>query len=101
MYRKQKYDFVYIFLAYGSVSVNEDIATIGLHSNAQGKFNCFLDGSPLQQCNIHATLYNACTVTVICIAIHKDRPIMLIFYLLRYAAVLIKISYYAQNYAQE
>ena len=31
----------------------------------------------------------------------RDRPIMLIFYLLCYAAVLIKFTYYAQNYAQE
>ena len=33
----------------------------------------------------------------------RDRPIMLIFYLLYYAAVLIKFTYYAQNnyYAQE
>ena len=32
---------------------------------------------------------------------HRDRPIMLIFYLLCYAALLIKFTYYAQNYAQE
>ena len=31
----------------------------------------------------------------------RDRPIMLIFYLLYFAAVLIKFAYYAQNYAQE
>ena len=31
----------------------------------------------------------------------RDRPIMLIFYLLCYAAVLIKFTYYTQNYAQE
>ena len=31
----------------------------------------------------------------------KDQPIMLIFYLLCYAAVLIKFTYYAQSYAQE
>ena len=31
----------------------------------------------------------------------RDQPIMLIFYLLCYAAVLIKFTYYAQNYAQE
>ena len=31
----------------------------------------------------------------------RDRPIMLIFYLLCYAAVLIKFTYYAQNYVQE
>ena len=31
----------------------------------------------------------------------RDRPIMLIFYLLCYAALLIKFTYYAQNYAQE
>ena len=33
--------------------------------------------------------------------INRDRPIMLIFYLLCYAAVLIKFTYYAQYYAQE
>ena len=33
--------------------------------------------------------------------IGRDWPIMLIFYLLCYAAVLIKFTYYAQNYAQE
>ena len=31
----------------------------------------------------------------------RDWPIMLIFYLLCYAAVLIKFTYYAQNYVQE
>ena len=31
----------------------------------------------------------------------RDRPIMPIFYLLCYAAVLIKFTYYAQNYAQQ
>ena len=31
----------------------------------------------------------------------SHRPIMLIFYLLCYAALLIKFTYYAQNYAQE
>ena len=31
----------------------------------------------------------------------RDRPIMLIFYLLCYAAVLIKFTYYAQYYAKE
>ena len=31
----------------------------------------------------------------------RDRPIMLVFNLLCYAAVLIKFTYYAQNYAQE
>ena len=37
-------------------------------------------------------------VSCVCI---RDQPIMLIFYLLYYAAVLIKFIYYAQNYAQE
>ena len=35
------------------------------------------------------------------LAIGRGRPIMLIFYLLCYAAVLIKFTYYAQNYAQK
>ena len=42
------------------------------------------------------TLSNNITVTQ-----SRDRPIMLIFYLLCYAAVLINFTCYAQNYAQE
>ena len=49
----------------------------------------------------YATQIQVCSYMYVDIAIHRDRPIMLIFYLLCYAAVLIKFTYYAQNYAQE
>lgn len=38
------------FLAHGSVSVDDNTATVALYSNANGIFQCSLDEAPFQQC---------------------------------------------------